>query len=104
METQEGLHTLGKVFMNILLPYVCVKLSLSEQLTLLSMAAHMLLAMAHEDKAGMKLMPSQLYINIMIMIKNAYFCVAKAKVDDLIGKFFLILLGTDRLEDIFGIL
>ena len=28
----------------------------------------------------------------------------KQKVDDPIGKFFLILLGTDRLEDIFGIL
>jgi len=103
-ETREALQTLGKVFMNILLPYVCVELSLSEQLTLLSTAAHMLLAMAHEDKAGTKLMPSQLYIDIMIMIKNAYFCVAKAKVDDPIGKFFLILLGTDRLEDIFGIL
>ena len=103
-ETWEALRTLGKVFMNILLPYVCVELSLSEQLTLLSTAAHMLLAMAHEDKAGTKLMPSQLYIDIMIMIKNTYFCVAKAKVDDPIGKFFLILLGTDRLEDIFGIL
>jgi len=79
--------------MNILLPYVCVELSLSEQLTLLSTAAHMLLAMAHEDKAGTKLMPSQLYIDIMIMIKNAYFCVAKAKVDDPIGKFFLEQIG-----------
>ena len=38
------------------------------------------------------------------MIKNVYFCVAKAKVDNPIGKFFLILLGTDQLEDIFGIL
>jgi len=104
METWEVLHTLGKVFMNILLPYTCVELSLSKQLTLLSMAAHMLLVMAHEDKAGTKLMPSQLYINIMIMIKNAYFCIAKAKVNDPIGKFFLIFLGTDHLEDIFGIL
>ena len=103
-ETREVLRTLGKVFMNILLPYVCVELSLSEQLTLLSTAAHMLLAMAHEDNAGTKLMPSQLYIDLMIMVKNAYFCVAKAKVDNPIGKFFLILLGTDRLEDIFGIL
>ena len=49
-------------------------------------------------------MSSQLCINLMIMIKNAYFCVAKAKVDDLIGKIFLILLGTNWLEDIFGIL
>ena len=103
-ETREALRTLGKVFMNILLPYVCVELSLSEQLTLLSTATHMLLAMAHEDNAGTKLMPSQLYIDLMIMVKNAYFCVAKAKVDNPIGKFFLILLGTDRLEDIFGIL
>ena len=61
-ETWEALCTLGKVFMNILLPYVCVKLSLSKQLTLLSTMAHMLLAMAHEDKAGTKLMPSQLYM------------------------------------------
>ena len=97
-ETREALRTLGKVFMNILLPYVCVELSLSEQLTLLSTAAHMLLAMAHEDNAGTKLMPSQLYIDLMIMVKNAYFCVAKAKVDNPIGKFFLILLGTDRLD------
>lgn len=90
--------------MNILLPYVCVELSLSEQLTLLSTATHMLLAIAHKDNAGTKLMPSQLYIDLMIMVKNVYFCIAKAKVDNPIGKFFLILLGTDRLEDIFGIL
>lgn len=40
----------------------------------------------------------------MIIIKNVYFCVAKAKVDDPLGKFFLVLLGTDRLEELFGIL
>jgi hypothetical protein len=38
------------------------------------------------------------------MVKNAYFCVAKAKVDDPHGKFWIILLGTDRLEVLFGIL
>lgn len=102
--TREALHTLGKVFINILLPYVCVEMSLSEQLACLSTVAHMLLVMTHEDKAGTKLMPSQLYIDLMIMIKNAYFCMVKAKVDNPTEKFFLILLGTDRLEDIFGIL
>ena len=49
-------------------------------------------------------MPTQLYVDIMIMIKNAYFCVAKAKVDNPNGEFWLILLGTDRLETLFGIL
>ena len=38
------------------------------------------------------------------MIKNVYFCVAKAKVDDPNGNFYVLLLGTDRLEELFGIL
>jgi len=38
------------------------------------------------------------------MIKNVFFCVAKAKVDDWDGSFWIILLGTDRLEELFGIL
>jgi hypothetical protein len=38
----------------------------------------------------------------MSMIKNAYFCVAKAQVDNPNGKFFFILLGTNGLEKIFG--
>ena len=40
----------------------------------------------------------------MIMIKNVIFCIAKAKVDDPNGEFFIIQLGTDRLEELFGIL
>ena len=38
------------------------------------------------------------------MVKNAYFCVAKAKTDHPNQLFFLTLLGTDRLESLFGIL
>jgi hypothetical protein len=34
----------------------------------------------------------------MIMIKNAYFCVAKTKADNPNGNFWVVLLGTDRLE------
>lgn len=103
-DAREAFQTLGLFFRNIMLPYICVDLSLTEQLTYLSTAAHLLLAMAHEDRAGTMLMPTQLYVDIMIMIKNVYFCVAKAKVDNPSGKFFLMLLGTDRLEELFGIL
>lgn len=77
--------------------------SLSEQLTHFSAAAHMLLAML-QDNAGTMLMPTQLYIDIMIMIKSVYFCVAKTKADDPMGNFWVILLGTDCLEELFGIL
>ncbi|KDR66758.1 hypothetical protein GALMADRAFT_1359327 [Galerina marginata CBS 339.88] len=103
-DTREAFRTLGILFRNILMPYICIELSLSEQLIFLSSAAHMLIAMTHEDNAGTLLMPTQLYVDLMIMIKNVYFCVAKAQVDDPLGRFFLILLGTDRLEELFGIL
>ena len=38
------------------------------------------------------------------MVKNAFFCIAKTKHDNPNGEFFLILLGTDRLESIFGLI
>jgi len=103
-DTRGAFRTLGSFFFHLLLPYICVELSLSEQLVHLSTAAHILLAMWREDAAGSKLMPTQLYIDIMIMIKNIYFCVAKVKADNPNGKFHIIMLGTDRLEELFGIL
>ncbi|KAJ7836282.1 hypothetical protein B0H14DRAFT_2363015, partial [Mycena olivaceomarginata] len=83
---------------------VCVDLTLSEQLEHLSAAAHLLLLLYRDGQKDA--IPMLLYTDIMIMIKNTYFCVAKAKVDDPTGKFWLILLGpgTDRLEELFGIL
>ncbi|KAG6843560.1 hypothetical protein H0H87_003144, partial [Tephrocybe sp. NHM501043] len=62
------------------------------------------MALFAEGNTGTKLMPTQLYIDIMIMIKNVFFCVAKAKVDNENGRFFVVLLGTDRLKTLFGIL
>jgi hypothetical protein len=40
----------------------------------------------------------------MIMVKNAYFCIAKFKVDNPKGKIFIVLLGTDRLEKFYGLI
>jgi hypothetical protein len=83
-------------------PYLCVDLSLSEQLEHLSAAAH--LSMILYRLARKEFIPTHLFIDVMIMIKNVLFYVAKAKIDDLDGEFWLILLGTDRLEELFGIL
>jgi hypothetical protein len=103
--TREAFRTLGALFRHILVPYICVDLSLSEQLTHLSAAAFLLLALWRDDNGGgTKLMPTQLFLDIMHMIKNVYFCVAKCKVDNPTGQFWIILLGTDRLEELFGIL
>ena len=48
-------------------------------------------------------MPVQSYTDIIIMTKNAFFCVAKTKVDNPSGKFYLISLRMDRLETFFGL-
>ncbi|KAJ7306878.1 hypothetical protein DFH08DRAFT_944693 [Mycena albidolilacea] len=99
---REAVRIIGSLFYHLLFPYVCVDLTLSEQLEHLSAAAHLLLLLYRDGQKDA--IPTLLYTDIMIMIKNAYFCVAKAKVDDPTGKFWLILLGTDRLEELFGIL
>ncbi len=54
---------LGELFRDILMPYICVDLSLSEQLIHLSAAAHLLLALFSKDTT--KMMPTQLYVDIM---------------------------------------
>jgi hypothetical protein len=99
---REALRTLGKLFYHVVFPYLCTDLSLSEQLEHLSAAAH--LALVLYTQARKDFLPTLLYVDTMIMIKNAFFCVAKAKVDDPHGRFWLSLLGTDRLEELFGIL
>ncbi len=94
-QSRKLLQILGALFKHLLMLYICIDLSLSEQLSHLGVAAHLLLALWAKDHTSTRLMPTQLYTDIMIMIKNAYFCVAKAKVNDPQGRFWHILLGTD---------
>lgn len=99
---RDALRVLGKLFHHIVFPYLCVDLSLSEQLAHLSAAAHLALTLFSEARKSF--LPTLLYTDIMIMIKNVFFCVAKGKIDDPDGSFWIVLLGTDRLEELFGIL
>lgn len=108
VQKREAIRTYGQLCYHLVHPYICVDLSLAEQLEHLSAAAHLALALYdinHEDgNPSDALMPTELYIDIQHMIKNALFCVAKAQVDNPESEFFLVLLGTDRLETLFGIL
>ena len=99
---REALWTLGKFFYHLVFPYLCVDLSLSEQLEHLSAAAH--LALTLYKNGGKTFLPTELFIDVMLMIKNTYFCVAKVMADNPDGCCWIILLGTDRLEELFGIL
>ncbi|KAJ7883141.1 hypothetical protein B0H14DRAFT_2564942 [Mycena olivaceomarginata] len=101
---QQALKIFGKLGYYLIMPYIGIDLDLSTQLTYLSAAAHLLLDLYVHNNARTRFMPIQTFVNLMIKIKNAYFCVAKTKVDIPEGKFWLILLGTDRLEVFFGLI
>ena len=81
-------------------PYLCVDLSLLEQVDHLSTATH--LALALFKLAGKEFIPTNLFIDLMIMIKNITFCPAKAKVNNPNRQFWIILCRTDQLEELFG--
>ena len=102
LEAREALYTLGKLLYYMIFPYLCINLSLSDQLEHFSAAAHLTLILYR--LGGKDFIPTNLYIDLMIMIKNVLFCVAKAKIDNPDGEFWLILLGTDCLKELFGIL
>ncbi|KZW01881.1 hypothetical protein EXIGLDRAFT_590650, partial [Exidia glandulosa HHB12029] len=103
-QARNALKTFGKLGYYLVAPYVQVNLSLAEQLEYLSTAAHLAIALFTSNDTRTNFMPASLFLDIMHMVKNAYFCVAKTKAADPDGEFWLVLLGTDRLEDAFGIL
>ena len=104
IKVHEALCLYGNLSYNLIFPYICINLSLSEQLEHLSTAAHLVLTPYVDDNMRSQFIPTPLFVNISIMIKNAYFCVAKAKINHPNHPFFLTLLVTNQLESLFGIL
>ncbi|KAG1830365.1 hypothetical protein EV424DRAFT_1580033 [Suillus variegatus] len=86
--TRRILQLLGKLYSHLLEPYTNVELSLQHQLEHLSAAAHITLALYEENKGN--------------FIPNVFFCTAKVQVGNPNGEFWIILLGTDPLEECFG--
>ncbi len=100
VQGRKVLRIYGHFVKNLTMPYICVDYTLSEQLISLSAAVHLALYLYTDSWARTA---NQTYVNLMIMIKNVYFCVAKYKVDMPKGKFYIILLGTDQLEGFFAL-
>ena len=98
--SQHVLYLVGRIYFNLLTTYLNVSLPLNEQLVRLSTAGHLMLAIYHTDKG--EFIPIQTCFDVMCMIKNIYFSVAKTQVDNPDGSFWIILLGTDCLEKVFG--
>ncbi len=87
--TQQALQLLGELFHHLILPFVQITLSLHEQLKHLSAAARLatfLFTLAFNN-AHNRAMPSLTYCDIILMVKNIYFCIAKVKVHKPTGLF-----------------
>ncbi|KAF8262083.1 hypothetical protein EI94DRAFT_1773276 [Lactarius quietus] len=104
INTRESLCLFGSMCHHFLMPYICVDLSMEDQLEYLSYAAHLALVLYAHDKACNDFIPTALYVDLILMVKSVFFCVAKAKIDTPNDDFNIILLGTDRLENLFGCL
>jgi hypothetical protein len=100
---RKALQILGSLFQHLVLPFIQITLDLHDQLKHLSAAAHLATFLFAFEGARGKAIPSLTYKDIILMVKNTYFCVAKAKIRNPQGLFWLILLGTDRLESTFGL-
>ena len=103
MAARDALRMLSSLFQHLTLPFVQVTLSLHEQLAHLSAAAHLATFLFTTNDARSKAMPVLTFKDIIILVKNAFFCVAKAKIRTPDGEFYIVLLGTDRLESTFGV-
>lgn len=103
-QARKALQMYGKFARHLIQPYLCVDMNLDEQLESLSTALHLLFHFYVVNNARDRFMNIQSYLDIMIMIKNVYYCVAKLQVDDPTALFFLCLLGSDRLEKMFGLI
>ena len=79
--------------------YILVDINLSKQPVSLSTATHLAFHLYVVGNAHNTFMPVQSYINIIIIIKNVFYCMVKTKIDMPIRKFFLILIGSDYLKN-----
>jgi hypothetical protein len=95
-----AIKLLGHILESILLPFIDVNLSLTEQVQYLSSYSHLSFAMFHSHRRGF--MPYQLYYDTHTMAKNIMFCIKKQQVLDPHEKFFIGDCGDDRLELHFG--
>jgi hypothetical protein len=101
---REALRLYGQLSYHLIFPYIYVELTLLDQLEHLSAAVHLLLTLYVHDDARSSFVPNALFVDVGIMVKNVFFCVAKVKTDHPNQPFFIVLLGTDRLKSLFGIL
>ncbi|KAG8692772.1 hypothetical protein FRC11_003378, partial [Ceratobasidium sp. 423] len=92
---------LGELLQAFYAPHTTPSMNLSQQVISMAKCAFILFALFRID--GTRFITPQLYYDIQASIKNAMFCIAKTQLLDPSSSFYVIQLGDDRLENLFGI-
>ena len=98
---KQELKLLGQIIKGLLSFYVYVEMNISEQLSTMSCAAYLLLYMYRRDNRD-KLMPSQLYHDLMASWIDVLFCAAKTKEYTPEEPLYVVKDANDPLERYFG--
>jgi len=91
---------LVKVLCFFLDPFIKVNMTLSEQICSLSTYAHLLTALYLKHKTGF--ITSALYADSQAIVKNIFITTARLQLIDKNIEYFILLEGTDRLEEVFS--
>lgn len=93
-------HFLGEVISSFLYPFIDVTLSLEQQVISLVKYAHLICVCW--IRHGNSFMSGALYADTQAIVKNIIFSLTKQQILDPTQNFYLILDGTDRLEQVFS--
>lgn len=100
VKTVEALQLIGTVFHAMIEPFVNPSLSLTAQMEYLSEYSHLVFMLYRRN--GTSFMSNQLYGDSQVMVKNAFFYLARQLLMDPDLPVLLMLTGDDRLENLFG--
>ncbi|KAG1821707.1 uncharacterized protein BJ212DRAFT_1445214 [Suillus subaureus] len=97
-----AIKILGIILESLLLPFINISLSLQQQIELISCYCHLTFALFRMHRTAF--MPHVLFYDTQSMSKNICFCVAKQQKLDGRQKFWIIQMGDNDLEELFGIM
>ncbi|KAF8155394.1 hypothetical protein B0H34DRAFT_849557 [Crassisporium funariophilum] len=97
--SRDKVNFMSKMLGHFVLPFITIEMSLSQQLESLSTFSHLAVAMFIIH--GVACLTGALYADAQSIVKNLFLTVARLQITDLTLNFYILMEGTDRLENLF---
>jgi len=97
--SRDKLNFMSKMLGYFILPFIIIEKTLSQQLESLSIFSHLAAAMFIVH--GVACLTGALYADAQSIVKNIFITAARLQVTDRTLDFYILLEGTDRLENLF---